>query len=148
MFLFDKNFVFKHYKTKFLSCNLKFCAVLRRIPSVVDVKAKIKPITYVYVRKKFRCKTLQNEVNNLGTWKVVLYYVEQHQWLTLRQKSNRKLMFLFETIFVQNEVNNHATWKVVLYYFEHHQWLTLKQKSNQKLMFLFEKNFVSKFFKT
>jgi hypothetical protein len=29
---------------------------------VVDVKAKIKPITYVFVRKKFRFKTFQNKV--------------------------------------------------------------------------------------
>ena len=61
MFLFEKDFVLKLYKTKFLSCNLKGCAVLRRIPSVVDVKAKIKPITYGFVRKKFRFKTLQNK---------------------------------------------------------------------------------------
>jgi hypothetical protein len=53
MFLFEKNFVSKLFKTKFLSCNLKGCAVLRRIPSVVDVKAKIKQITYVFVPKKF-----------------------------------------------------------------------------------------------
>ena len=51
-----KNFVLKLYKTKFLSCNLKGCAVLRQIPSVVDVKAKIKPITYVFVRNNFRTK--------------------------------------------------------------------------------------------
>jgi hypothetical protein len=56
MFLFEKNFVLKLYKTKFLSCNLKGCAVLRRIPSVVDVKAKIKPVTNVYVRNNFRRK--------------------------------------------------------------------------------------------
>ena len=62
LILFEKNFVLKLYKTKFLSCNLKGCAVLRRIPSVVDVKAKIKPITYVFVRKKFRFKTLQIKV--------------------------------------------------------------------------------------
>jgi hypothetical protein len=89
MFLFEKNFVLKLNKTKFLSCNLKGCAVLRRIPSVVDVKAKIKAITYVFVRKKFRFKTLQNKVKYLATLKVVLYYVEYHQWLTLKQKSNR-----------------------------------------------------------
>jgi hypothetical protein len=59
MFLFAKNFVSTLYKTK---CNLKGCAVLRRIPSVVDFKAKIKPISYVLVRKKFRFKTLQNKV--------------------------------------------------------------------------------------
>jgi hypothetical protein len=57
MFLFEKNFVLKLYKTKFLSCNLKGCAVLRRIPSMVDVKAKIKPITNVFVGKKFCFKT-------------------------------------------------------------------------------------------
>ena len=62
MFLFEKNFVLKLYNTKFLSCNLKGCAVLRRIPSVFDVKAKIKPKTYVFVRKKFCFKTLQNKV--------------------------------------------------------------------------------------
>jgi hypothetical protein len=62
MFLFEKKFVLKLYETMFLSCNLKGSAVLRRIPSVVDVKAKIKPITYVYVRKKFRFKTLQSKV--------------------------------------------------------------------------------------
>ena len=62
MFVFEKNYVLKLYKTKFLSCNLKGCAVLRRIPSVVDVKAKIKPKTYVFVRKKLRFKTLQNKV--------------------------------------------------------------------------------------
>ena len=62
MVLFEKKFVLKLYKTKFLSCNLKDCAELRRIPSVVDVKAKIKPRTYVFVRKKFRFKTLQNKV--------------------------------------------------------------------------------------
>ena len=62
MFLFEKNFVSKLFKTKFLSWNLKYCAVLRRIPSVVDVKAKIKPITYVFVRKTIRFKTLQNKV--------------------------------------------------------------------------------------
>ena len=56
MFMFEKNFVLKVYKTKFLSCNLKGCAVLRRIPSVVDVKAKIKPITNVFVRNNFRTK--------------------------------------------------------------------------------------------
>jgi hypothetical protein len=67
MFLFQKKFVLKLYKTKFLSCNLKGCAVLRRIPSVVDVKAKIKPKTYVFVPKQFRFKTFQNEVNNLAT---------------------------------------------------------------------------------
>ena len=66
MFLFEKNFGLKLYKTKFLSCNLNGCAVFRRIPSVVDVKAKIKPITNVFVRKKFRFKTFQNEVNNLA----------------------------------------------------------------------------------
>ena len=61
-YVFDrKNFVLKHYKTKFLSCNLKGCAVLRRIRSVVYVKAKIKPITYFFVRKKFRFQTLQNK---------------------------------------------------------------------------------------
>jgi hypothetical protein len=42
-------------------------AVLRRTPSAVDVKAKIKPKTYVFVRKIFRFKTFQNEVNNLAT---------------------------------------------------------------------------------
>ena len=67
MFLFEKNFVLKLYKTKFLSCNLKGCAVVRRTQSVVDVKAKIKPIIYVFVRKKFRFRTFQNEVNNLAT---------------------------------------------------------------------------------
>jgi hypothetical protein len=67
MFLFEKDFVLKLFKTKFLSCKLKGCAVLRRTPSVVDFKAKIKPITYVFVRKKFRFKTFQNEVNNLAT---------------------------------------------------------------------------------
>ena len=46
---------------------LKGCAVLRRTPSVVDVKAKIKPKTYVFVRKKIRFKTFQNEVKNLAT---------------------------------------------------------------------------------
>ena len=53
MFLFEKNFVLKLYKT---TCNLKGCAVLRRKPSVVDVKAKIKSITYVFVRKNFVLK--------------------------------------------------------------------------------------------
>ena len=53
MFLFEKNFVLKLYKTKFLSCNLNSCAVLRRIPSLVDVKAQIKPITSVFVWKIF-----------------------------------------------------------------------------------------------
>jgi hypothetical protein len=62
MFLFEKDFVLKLYKTKFLSCNLKGCAVLRRTPSVVDVKAKIKRITYVFVRKRFHFKTLQNKI--------------------------------------------------------------------------------------
>ena len=62
-----KNFVLKLYKTKFLSCNLKGCAVLRRTPSVVDVQAKIKPITYVFVRKKFRFKAFRNKVNYLAT---------------------------------------------------------------------------------
>jgi hypothetical protein len=62
MFLFEKNFLLKLSKTKFLSCNLEGCAVLRRLPSVVDVKAKNKPITYVFARKKFRFKTLQNKV--------------------------------------------------------------------------------------
>jgi hypothetical protein len=62
MFLIKKNFFFKLYKTKFLSCNLKGCAVLRRIPSVVDVNAKIKRITYVFVRKNIRFKTFQNKV--------------------------------------------------------------------------------------
>ena len=66
-FLFEKNYVLKLHKEKFLSCNLKGCAVLRRIPSMVDVKAKIKPKTYVFVRNKFRFKTLQNKVNNLET---------------------------------------------------------------------------------
>jgi hypothetical protein len=56
MFLFEKNFVLKLNKTKFLSCNLKGCAVLRRIPSVVDVTAKIKPITNVFVRNNSRTK--------------------------------------------------------------------------------------------
>jgi hypothetical protein len=56
MFLFEKNFFLKLYKTKFLSCELKGCAVLRRIPSVVDNKAKIKPITYFFVRNNFRTK--------------------------------------------------------------------------------------------
>ena len=70
MFLFEKNFVLKLYKKKFLSCNLNGSAVLRRIPSVVDVKAKIKPKTYVFVQKNFRFKTFQNEVNYLATWKI------------------------------------------------------------------------------
>ena len=39
------------------------CAVLRRIPSVVDVKAKIKPITNVFGQIIF----VQNEVNNTAT---------------------------------------------------------------------------------
>ena len=56
MFLFEKNFVLNLQKTKFLSCNQKGGAVLRRIPSVVDVKAKIKPITYVFVRKNIVLK--------------------------------------------------------------------------------------------
>jgi hypothetical protein len=56
MFLFEKHFVLKLYKTRFLYCNLKGCAVLRRTPSVIHVKAKIKPITYVFVRKTFRTK--------------------------------------------------------------------------------------------
>jgi hypothetical protein len=64
MFLFENNFVLKISQTKFLSRNLKGWAVLRRIPSVVDVEAKIKPITYVFVRKYFRFKTLQNEVQS------------------------------------------------------------------------------------
>ena len=46
---------------------MKDCAVLRRTPSLVDVKAKIKPKTCVFVRKKFRFKTFQNEVNNHAT---------------------------------------------------------------------------------
>jgi hypothetical protein len=49
MFLFKKIFVLKLSNTKFLSRNLKGCAVLRRTPSVVDVKAKIEAITYVFV---------------------------------------------------------------------------------------------------
>jgi hypothetical protein len=53
MFLFEKIFVLKVYKTK---CNLKGCALLRRIQLVVDVKARIKPISYVFDRKKFRLK--------------------------------------------------------------------------------------------
>jgi hypothetical protein len=57
MFLFKKCFVLKLYKTKFLSCNLKGCAALRRTPLVVDVQAKLKPITDVFVRKMFRFKT-------------------------------------------------------------------------------------------
>jgi hypothetical protein len=56
MNLFEKNFVLKLYKTKFLSCNLKGCAVLRRLPSVVDVKARIKPITNVSVQNNCRTK--------------------------------------------------------------------------------------------
>jgi hypothetical protein len=35
---------------------MRGCAVLRRTASVVDVKAKIKPITFVFVRKKFILK--------------------------------------------------------------------------------------------
>jgi hypothetical protein len=54
MFLFEKNFVLKLYKTKFLSCKIKDCAVLRRIPLVFDVIAKIKPINNVFVRNNFR----------------------------------------------------------------------------------------------
>jgi hypothetical protein len=54
--------VLKLSKTKFLSPNLKGWAVLRRKSSVDDVEAKFKAITYVFVRKKFRFKTLQNEV--------------------------------------------------------------------------------------
>ena len=46
---------------------MKGCAVLRRTPSVVDVKAKIKPKTYDFVRKNFRFKTFQNEVNKFAT---------------------------------------------------------------------------------
>ena len=61
MFLFEKSFVLKLYKTKFLSSNLKDCAVLSRTPSVVDIKAKTKPITYVFDRKKNRFKTLQKK---------------------------------------------------------------------------------------
>ena len=60
-------FGLKLYKTKFLSFNLKGCAVLRRIASLVDVKAKIKPITYVFDRKNVQFKTLQNKVNYLVT---------------------------------------------------------------------------------
>ena len=60
MFLFEKHFVLKLNKTKFLSCNMKGCALLRRIPSVVDVKAKIKPITNVFVRNNFRTKQSNN----------------------------------------------------------------------------------------
>jgi hypothetical protein len=54
MFLFEQHVVLKLYKTKFLSCNLKGYAVLRRTPSVVLVKAKIKPITNVFVKKNNR----------------------------------------------------------------------------------------------
>jgi hypothetical protein len=46
---------------------MKGCAVLRRTSLLVDVKAKMKPITYVFVRKKFRLKTFQNQVNYLAT---------------------------------------------------------------------------------
>jgi hypothetical protein len=67
MFCSKKISFLKLSKRKFLSRNLKGCAVLRRIPSVVDVKAKMKPITYVFVRKKFRFKTFKNEVNYLAT---------------------------------------------------------------------------------
>ena len=56
MFLFEKKFVSKLYKTKFLSCNIKSCAVLRRRPSVVEVKAKMKPIANVFGRNNFRTK--------------------------------------------------------------------------------------------
>jgi hypothetical protein len=35
---------------------MKGCAVLRRTPLVVDVKAKIKPKTYVFFEKKFVLK--------------------------------------------------------------------------------------------
>jgi hypothetical protein len=48
-------------------CNLKGLAVLHRTASMVDVKAKIKLIAYVFVRKKFRIKTFQNEVNCIAT---------------------------------------------------------------------------------
>jgi hypothetical protein len=67
MFLFEKNFVLNFSETDILSCNLKDCAVFLRTPSVVVVKAKIKPKTYVFVRKKFRFKTFQNEVYYLAT---------------------------------------------------------------------------------
>jgi hypothetical protein len=62
MFLFENNFVLKLFKIKFLSRNLKGWALLRRKSSVVDVEAKFKAITYVFVRKNFRFKTIQNEV--------------------------------------------------------------------------------------
>jgi hypothetical protein len=60
-------FVLKLSKTKFLSRNLKGCAVLCRTPSVVDAKAKIEPITYAFVRKLFRFRTFPNTVNFLAT---------------------------------------------------------------------------------
>jgi hypothetical protein len=62
MLLFEKNIVLKLYKTKFLSCNLKDCAVLRRILSVVDVKAKNQTDKLCFCSKKYRFKTLQNKV--------------------------------------------------------------------------------------
>ena len=67
MFLFEKKFVLKLYKTKFLSCNLKGCAVLRRILSVVDVKAQIKQITTVFVRNNFRTERSKNSCNLKGS---------------------------------------------------------------------------------
>ena len=62
MILFEKNFVLKIYRTKFLSCNLKGCAVLRRTLPVVEVKAKIKPITHDFVKKKFVLKLFKTKL--------------------------------------------------------------------------------------
>ena len=41
--------------------------MLRRTASVDDVRAKMKPVTYDFVPKKFRFQTFQNEVNIFAT---------------------------------------------------------------------------------
>ena len=91
---------------------------------MVDVKAKIKPITYVFVRKIFRTKQSKKSCNLKGcavlhrTRSVVNVKakIKPKTYVFVRKK------FRFKTF--QNEVNNLATRKFVLYYVEHYQWLT------------------------
>ena len=142
MFLFENNFVLKLSKTKFLSRNPKSWAVLRRIPSVVDVKAKIKPITYVFVRKKIRFKTLHNKVfilqserlccitsNTISGWR---FSKNQTDNLCFCSKKISFLILTKQSIYL-------ATWKVVLYYVEYHQLLTVSKNQTDNLCFCSKK---------
>ena len=90
---------------------MKGCAVLRRTPSVFDVKAKIKPITYVFVRKNFvlklnKTKFLSCNLKGCAVLRRIPSVVDVKAKIKPKTYVFVRKKFRFKTF--QNEVNNLA----------------------------------------